>query len=142
MALLKIIYFAHGWYLAKFRRPLIRNDFEAWKDGPVVRAVYDCFRGFGAKPVSARAKRFDIATESYKVVPYELQPEERLLLEAVFGAYGHLNAFRLSDLTHEPGSPWDIVWNTDRKRVNLGMKIPNELIRDSFMNSRPPEPIH
>jgi uncharacterized phage-associated protein len=142
MALLKIIYFAHGWYLAEFGRPLIRNDFEAWKDGPVVRAVWDCFRNFGAMPIDGRAKKFNVMTETYQVVPYDLEPEERRLLEAVFGAYGHLDSFRLSDITHEAGSPWDIVWNRDRRRVNLGMRIPNELIRQAFMKSKPPEPVH
>jgi uncharacterized phage-associated protein len=142
MALLKIIYLAHGWHLAKYGRPLIANDFEAWKGGPVVRVVYDCLRGYGGKPIKGRAKKFGISSRSYKVVWYELRPDERRLLEVVYGAYGHLNAFHLSDLTHEPGSPWDTVWNINRQNVNLGMKISNELIRESFLRLCPPEPMH
>ena len=40
-SLLKIIYFAQGWHLAKYNRPLIGQSFEAWEFGPVIRVVYD-----------------------------------------------------------------------------------------------------
>jgi uncharacterized phage-associated protein len=136
MALLKIIYFAHGWHLAKFGRPLIRNPFEAWRDGPVVRAVYDCFRDSGTKVIDRRATKFNPVSERYEPVSYSLDQEQATLLRNVFGAYGHLEAFRLSNLTHEPGSPWDMVWNAPREKITLGMRISNEAIKKDFLLSR------
>jgi uncharacterized phage-associated protein len=136
MSLLKIIYFAHGWHLAKFGRPLIRNPFEAWHNGPVVRAVYDCFRDYGSKVIDDRATKFNPLSESYEPVDYRLNPEQATLLRNVFGAYSQMNAFQLSDMTHQAGSPWDLVWNSSRDTVNLGMRISDDSIRLDFLRSR------
>jgi len=38
-SLLKILYFSHGWYLAKYDKNLIAHEFEAWQHGPVIRVV-------------------------------------------------------------------------------------------------------
>jgi uncharacterized phage-associated protein len=136
MSLLKIIYFAHAWHLAKFGEPLIRNPFEAWHNGPVVRAVYDCFRDYGPKVIDGRATKFNPLNEAYEPVGYRLNQKQAAILRNVFGAYGHINAFRLSDMTHEVGSPWDLVWNAPRDTVNLGMRISNDSIRLDFLSSR------
>ena len=32
IAINKVMYYAHGWHLAKYDLPLIRQEFEAWKD--------------------------------------------------------------------------------------------------------------
>ncbi len=138
MALLKIMYFAHGWHLAKLGTPLVRNAFEAWREGPVIRAVYNCFQSCGAGVIHHRATRFNPTSGKYEIVPYALGEEQAKLLTDVFGVYGHINAFILSDLTHEPGSPWDSVWNASSKHITLGMRITNEDIRNYFLTSRPP----
>jgi uncharacterized phage-associated protein len=69
-------------------------------------------------------------------VSYRLDQKQAALLRNVFGAYGHLEAFRLSDITHEPGSPWDMVWNAPRDKINLGMRISDESIQRDFLRSR------
>lgn len=142
MALLKVLYFAHGWHLAQFGTPLIRNAFEAWQYGPVVRIVYDCFRTHGRKLIDGRATRFDPITGKREVVSYALTDADATLLRNSFSLYGGLDAFTLSNLTHEPGSPWDRVWNATGGRVTLGMRIPDEFIREHFLSSRPPGPAH
>lgn len=142
MALLKILYFAHGWHLAKFGSPLVRNGFEAWRDGPVVRSVYYCFRQHRKDPIRTRATRFDPATEKYEKAKYYLNDEQAGLLKWVFDTYGHLNAFQLSSLTHEPGSPWDLIWNGPRDKIVLGMRISDDLIRGHFLMSSSTSPLH
>lgn len=133
MSLLKLIYFAHGWHLALFQRPLITNRFEAWQHGPVVRVVYECFQGSGNQPVSDRATIFDPLTATSKTAGYEFSPHERAFLTQIFDAYGDLHAFALSGLTHEPGSPWDQLWNVDDGSTNPGMRITDDEIRNHFM---------
>ena len=133
MSVLKLIYFAHGWHLARFGCPLVKNRFEAWQHGPVVRVVYDCFQAEGDKPIRDRATRFDPLTATSVPADYELDAEERSFLRQIFDTYAHLHAFRLSGLTHEPGSPWDQLWNEMDGSTNPGMRITDESIRDHFM---------
>jgi len=133
MSLLKVIYFAHGWHLARYGKPLVKNRFEAWQHGPVVRAVYESFKEVGKSPIRERATRFDPLTATHSAVNYEFTPEEGSFLREIFDAYGHLHAFRLSDLTHEPGSPWDHLWNETSGLTHPGMRISDESIRNHFM---------
>ena len=133
MSLLKLIYFAHGWHLARYEKPLVKNRFEAWQHGPVVRSVYECFQGIGNRPIQNRATRFDPLTATSAQAEYELSEEERTFLSQIFDAYADLHAFRLSELTHEPGSPWDQLWNVEDGSTNPGMLITDEKIRLHFM---------
>lgn len=41
----KLLYYCQGWSLALLGRPLFHQPLCAWKYGPVVRDVYDCFKG-------------------------------------------------------------------------------------------------
>ena len=133
MSLLKLIYFAHGWHLARFGRPLVKNHFEAWQHGPVVRAVYECFECNAGKPIRDRATRFDPLTASCTKAVYKLDLAEEDFLRQIFDAYAHLHAFRLSDLTPEPGSPWDELWNESGSSTSPGMRLTDESIRAHFM---------
>jgi uncharacterized phage-associated protein len=142
MALLKLLYFVHGWHLAQTGAPLIRNQFEAWKHGPVVRVVYECFRNHGKNPIGSRAMRFDPQTGRHEMVSYSFNDFETAFIKNIFDAYGRLDALQLSDLTHEPGSPWDMIWNAPNGRVTLGMRISNESIRDHFLGSPAARSLH
>ncbi len=59
LALQKLLYFAHGIYLTKTKRPLVSGYFEAWQYGPVHPAVYRAFKGSGswAAPPGASVAR-------------------------------------------------------------------------------------
>ncbi|MBQ1163463.1 DUF4065 domain-containing protein, partial [Streptomyces sp. A73] len=45
MKLQKLCYFAYGYHLAWAGRPLFREPFEAWANGPVGYDLYDQHRG-------------------------------------------------------------------------------------------------
>lgn len=57
MKLQKLVYFAHGYYLAATKalegeaRPLIDEYFEAWPYGPVSRTIYEEFKDAGRNPI-------------------------------------------------------------------------------------------
>jgi uncharacterized phage-associated protein len=56
MKLQKLVYFAHGWFLAlNPGQPLISERVEAWKYGPVIRALYSQFRDYGDASIEALA---------------------------------------------------------------------------------------
>lgn len=121
MELLKLAYIAHGWHLEMRNAPLFPNKIEAWKYGPVIPDVYNAFRRQGIdiqKPLSGFSS--------------EVMPADAHLLEQIYNGYGRLSAQQLSDLTHEPGGPWD----TATRRWGCFAPIPNEMILPHYQMKR------
>lgn len=135
MTLLKVLYFAHAWHLAKYERPLVAQPFEAWKHGPVNRVVYDQMKAIGSKPIQERLTSFDVCLCTFCPTPYRFDADLTRFLENIFDYYSQFHPFKLSDLTHEEGSPWDTVWSEAEKRAVPGMTIPNDLILKWFRES-------
>ncbi|GFZ79629.1 MULTISPECIES: Panacea domain-containing protein [Sphingobium] len=133
MAVLKHIYFAHGWHLAACGKPLISNRIEAWQYGPVIRAVYDCFKEFDARPITSRAYLTDWETGEVVAARADFGVDTIALLKATLDYYSGFGAYELSELTHMPGGPWDQVWNAGDGKVRLNMEISNQAIHDYFI---------
>jgi uncharacterized phage-associated protein len=132
IALLKLLYFAHGWYLARTGNPLISQEFEAWEYGPVVKVVRDEFKSFGNRPITARAAKLDIYSgKRIQVVP-NLSQDDIQFVHSIFEIYHVFDAWQLSDMTHEPNSPWDRVWNPSEPIGRLALRICNEEIKVHF----------
>jgi uncharacterized phage-associated protein len=134
VSLLKILYFAHGWYLATKGKPLVSQPIEAWKYGPVIKVVRDAFKEFESRPISKRAERLVLQTGELQTVSPKLANDDAQFVEGVFQQYRHFDAWELSDITHERGSPWDAVWNPKIASGRLGLRIRNEEIREHFIN--------
>ena len=45
MKLQKLLYCVQGWHLARFGEPLFDAPIEAWRDGPVIRSVWESHKG-------------------------------------------------------------------------------------------------
>ena len=97
MALQKLLYFAQGYYLGCYNRPLFRDSIEAWKHGPVVRSVYNAYSQFGGCGI-------DIVPDCNES---DFSPHELRALNAVYDRFAQYSGIKLSQITHEPGSPWD-----------------------------------
>jgi uncharacterized phage-associated protein len=132
MSLLKLIYFCHGWYLSRFGKPLVYNDFEAWELGPVIRIVRECFKSCGDGPIRKRAERLNIHTGEIAVVDPLLADVDADFVRSVFDRYQVYGAWQLSEMTHEVGSPWDRLWNAEGLVIRLGLRIKNEEIKSHF----------
>jgi uncharacterized phage-associated protein len=132
LSLLKLIYFAHGWYLSRFRRPLVENEFEAWEHGPVVRIVRDCFKEFKDRPITKRAEKIDIFTGEIQTVRPAIREADADFIRSVFDRYHVYSAGQLSEMTHEHGSPWDRIWNGHGLVVRVGLRIKNDEIKSHF----------
>src|SRR5713226_2625981 len=87
MSLLKIIYFAHGWYLSETGNSLIKQDFEAWEYGPVVKVVRDEFKTFGRSRITERASKLDIYSGKRSIVEPDLSPDDVRFVISTFDAY-------------------------------------------------------
>lgn len=132
MTLLKIMYFAHAWFLVKYDKPLVGQPFEAWKHGPVSRVVYDEVKQYGSGVISEKLKKFDPRELTF-VYAFEFFPEnETQLLIDIFRYYSQFHAYKLSDLTHEIDSPWDKVWKEAEAKAVPGMFISNDMIKNWF----------
>ncbi len=131
MKLHKLVYFAHGWNLGLFGEPLINEEIEAWKYGPVVPSLYHQFKSFGSAPITRLASKWKVE-EGRRIIPKipdaALRP--RRLLDKVWGIYGHKSGTQLSALTHLPDSPWS---ETRRLKGDIfGAGISNELMKIYF----------
>lgn len=133
MALLKHIYFAHGWHLASRSAALVSNRFEAWEHGPVIRTVYECFKKYDAAPITSRATIVDWETGEVREARADFCAETAALLRATLDYYAGYGAFELSAITHEPGGPWDRVRNAGDGKVRLNMEISTRAIYDHFV---------
>ena len=132
LQLLKILYFCHGWYLLKNDTALIKDRFEAWKYGPVIRQVYDNFKEFKDDPICKMATKFDTTSLTHTEVIPEINRDDRSFIIGIYKSYSTIHAYDLIRLTHEEGSPWHEMWVVNSKKVHVGMYISNERIRDHF----------
>ncbi|RZL28130.1 MAG: DUF4065 domain-containing protein [Sphingomonas sp.] len=132
MSLLKLIFYAHGWYLASKHKPLFKQPVEAWEHGPVVKVVRDAFKDFGKRPIDRFADRLDLSSGEFVPIGFDLSLDDKIFVADVFSIYENKSAFELSDMTHEKDSPWDKVWNTKAAVGRLGLRIRNEDIEEYF----------
>jgi uncharacterized phage-associated protein len=120
----KLLFYTHGWHLATTGLPAINEPFEVWQWGPVVPRVYHDLKKFGGQPVSEYVK------DMFADRPYVVNVACKSIYDAVdiaWEKYIGINGMRLSAMTHEPGSPWDIA---KRNGENV---IRDDLIRDYFV---------
>jgi uncharacterized phage-associated protein len=136
MQLIKLVYFAHGWYLAVTGKPLLDEHVEAWKFGPVIPSVYHEFKKYGNGPIQEQAKTTTVLHDNGRMIlsltPLQLKGDDsglaRKVIKEVWEKYKNLSAVQLSNLTHLPESPWSL---TPDKEIN-GTDIPDMRIRDYF----------
>lgn len=136
MKLLKLVFFAHGWYLAFKEQPLIQERVEAWQYGPVIPVLYHTFKRFGNDPITEEAKEWRIqngklACFTPRIEPSDDDPspaEAKVLIGKVWETYGQHSAAQLSNATHLPGAPWQKIYRPGVK----SLIIPDDVIRDYY----------
>jgi len=132
LALQKLIYFAHGMYLTKTKKPLVSGYFEAWQYGPVHPTAYRAFKDSGADPIKIRAYGRDIITGLKKELELPSDIHIHDLIQQVLLSYGNMSAGRLVDLSHAKGAPWAYIVDKARTEVAFGMRIPDSIILERF----------
>lgn len=126
MKLVKLVYIAHGWNLAINDEPLISESVQAWKYGPVIKSVYHEFKKYGRGQI----------TEMYAPFSWNngIDESSRQLLDKIWDVYSKYTGIQLSTLTHQPNTPWDIVWNRQNGKACDEVIIPNDLIKEHYLN--------
>ena len=101
MKLNKLCYYAQGWHLARFNTPLFGDPILAWDYGPVIPEVYHAYKSCGKGPIQEAMTEFD---------ELSMSSDELSLLADVYSEYGKYTSSALSNMTHEKGAPWDLVY--------------------------------
>lgn len=100
MRLQKLVYIANGWNLAINGEPLTDARIEAWDGGPVYRAIWNHIRDFG---YNVKSRYFGADGEKFKA---DLTEDEKNVIHHVWKRYGDYSGQKLSELTHQEGTPW------------------------------------
>lgn len=95
LKLQKLCYYAQGFHLALFDRPLFRERIEAWEHGPVVVELYRLYKDFGSAALPVPT---DVDAKALS------EPEQELLRE-VWNTHGQFSAWKLRSMTHDE-PPW------------------------------------
>lgn len=115
MQLIKLVYLAHGWMLALYSRPLIDEDIEAWRYGPVIPNLYHAIKHYKSNPVHEISGQDE-----------EIDDDALNVITQVYNKYGYLNGIKLSMVTHATNSPWERTWNNNKTVIS------NDLITDYY----------
>ena len=127
MQVQKLAYIAHGWNWAINGQPLVAEDAQAWPYGPVYPDLYQHTKFFGREAIGRQitpddsevARFFGDGRQTAKPYAASLSPAERAVVEHVWRRYGSLNAIRLSELTHQPNTPWFKAFRTNGQGATL-----------------------
>lgn len=125
MKLQKLLYFAHGIALASEGCPLLDETIEAWRYGPVVSSIYHQFKSYGSNPITELLPGHDIACLA----------EDSLVLEIlnfVWSSLKNFTPYKLSEMTHLPGGPWEIAKKGNQGKLS-NVLINNDLIKNYFI---------
>jgi uncharacterized phage-associated protein len=98
MRVQKLLYYAQGWHLGLFGRPLFAEPLQAWKNGPVVPAVYEEVKPIVGSEPARPLKPADLG-------PADLSGRDKVFLEALWQKYLAYSASGLKELSHAE-SPW------------------------------------
>ena len=127
MKLVKLVYLAHGWNLGINGNEPLNEGIEAWKYGPVVPTIYHRFKSYGSHSINQAD--YDPETKS---IPIVSSPDLVPLLDKIWDVYGDMTGLQLSTLTHQPNTPWDIIWNQQEGKKKMNALIPNAVIEDHY----------
>lgn len=132
----KLVYIAHGWYLALYDEPLVEDELaEAWEYGPVFPSIYHEFKHFGGDPIneSAIELEYNEFLEEWKVREpcIDLRDKKtQSFLNHIWKLYKEFSGGQLSSLTHEEGTPWEKT--RKEKGAIRNAHIENQDIREYY----------
>lgn len=140
MKLQKLIYYAHAWHLAFLEKPLIKEEIQAWKFGPVIPDIYFEFKEFGNSHITSQATELLFSEKGLELAAPTVSSDDKnalTLIQEVIRIYGHYSPIQLSNLTHSDGEPWKLVADKYNEELPRGIEIPNSLIEACFKKRLP-----
>ena len=130
MKLIKLVYIAHGWNLGLTGIPLVNEEAEAWKYGPVFPSLYKKYRHFKDKKIEIEPiKNLNISDK-----------EDLSFLDKIWNFYSKFDGLQLSTKTHEPNTPWSETWEKTKQKDTISessLVIANDIIAKHYYSLSP-----
>jgi uncharacterized phage-associated protein len=128
LKLQKLVYCLHGWHLAVRGHPAVGERFEAWPHGPVLSSIYHQFKEYRYHRIHGLASDVDPITGEKSAMYIGPQDESfHAVFDRVWSRYKRFSGQQLSDMTHQPNTPWSYA------RQNGMQYISDAMIRDHFI---------
>lgn len=127
MKLQKIVYLAQGLHLSLYDgAELVKEDFQAWKYGPVIPSIYHDYKLYGSSLIQ------DLSLIDFNDFTFylstDLDDNAESAIEDAWKIAKDIPGTQLSNWTHNEGSPWHKFY---REGVN-DIIIPKQEIRGYF----------
>ena len=119
MKLQKLCYYAQAWSLVWDDEELFPEEFEAWANGPVCRALYNAHQGL------FKISSHDIPSDK---LTNTLTENQKDTIDHVLEHYGKQDAQWLSTLTH-----MEAPWRDARKDCAPGQRCDNIITKASMV---------
>ncbi len=116
MKLQKLVYYSQAWSLVWDDVPLFKENIEAWRDGPVVRELFNEHRNL-------------FVVDRVQGNPKALDPDQKGTVVAILSEYGAADGATLSKMTHD-----EAPWKDARKDVADGENCSNVISHASMKN--------
>lgn len=117
LKLQKLLYYVQANFLVKKNKPCFAEDIIHWDYGPIVREVYDEFKGFGREELPYQKTygtiEFDTTIENIKYYDKEfddkiINEEDKNLINQVITSYFRYSPFEMVNKTHSE-QPWKVT---------------------------------
>jgi uncharacterized phage-associated protein len=120
----KLVYFAYGWHLALYGKPIISEVVTMMPWGPGFQTIYSFAGEFGCEPVPSCLSLFDGC-------PTLREDDPRIpLLRRIWEIYGEYHPYQLARMVNGANGPWG---KTRRKYPNrTHVSIDDDLIMKAF----------
>lgn len=122
LKLQKMLYYAQGWYLANFDKPLFNERILAWKFGPAIDEIYQKYKSFGKQPITQVVEDSEIS---------DLDEATKSFLTELWDVYKPYSSGQLVTSTHLE-TPWNIAREDIERGENSESVITTESLKDFF----------
>ncbi len=103
LQIVKMVYFAHGWHLAYFGKPLLKHKVKGYAYGPVISDVYKRYKSEGISKSDSAFNPLELWWwERFK--PFS--DDTKKLLDKVYDSYVKFSGVQLSTMAQGENSPW------------------------------------
>lgn len=103
----KLVYYAQGFHLALYKRPLFNEIIEAWTHGPVIPELYHAYKSHGSGPIPSPTN-LDLSKYNSDI---------KELLDEIYAVYGQYSAWKLREMTHSEPT-WINAYNRSDKIIS------------------------